>query len=227
MALGNTPRKETNFAVEASKSFAFRMSFKDRKGPLDLTGCAIRLVAASGSARGQVEVLNKTIEGGPSGIVTFKLQAADLALPPGSYPYDVTLIPNSGYSTPIVKGYIEVGSNTDLEDSNVYTDVSTGTGVTAILEEGDVVQITIDAVDGMYGDVLDAIHSFTREMESALVTLAEGVKSAANSAEHAASYVSGLMAYLASIGFPYWVGTLAEYKALTEPSPLVMYLIKD
>lgn len=147
MILGNTPTKEVSFAVEANKSFAFGMTFQTLDElPANLTGCTIRLVAVEPAHLGGTEVLNKTavVTTPANGYAQFNLQATDLALDPNSYAYDVTLVWLYGYSLPIIKGFLEVGSNNDFDTSNVYTTVTVGSDVTVTLDRGDVVKVVVE-----------------------------------------------------------------------------------
>lgn len=229
MVLGNTPRRETNFYVEASKSYSFGMHFQTPdQQPVDLTDCVLRLVAAQTQQVGGSEVLSKVaVSADPrTGFTQFNLQAEDLALEPGSYPYDVTIIPESGYSTPIIKGYIEVGPNTDTDTSNVYPDINSTSEITATLEPFDVVEITIERVDGLYVIVSNLMEDFAAEM-AAEVDKAEGSATASsNSATLSASYAEEMRVWLDNAGYPFWKGTQAEYNALT-PKREVIYLITD
>lgn len=229
MALGNTPRRETNISVEASKSYAFGLYFKTPDGlPVDMSGSELRLVAAEPPHVGGIEVLSKVaVSDAPeTGFVQFNLQAEDLALDPNSYAYDVTLLPPTGYSTPILKGYIEVGPNTDVESDNVYTGVYVGSDLTVYMEHGDVVQITIERVDGMYTIVSNLIENFADEMSAEVDRAEEFAGAAAESAELSKSYHDDMQVWLDNAGYPFWKGTQTEYEALT-PKREVLYLITD
>ncbi len=229
MVLGNTPRRETNIAVEANKSFAFGVYFKAQdETPVDLTGCVLRFVAAELSHWGGTEVLS--VEATPmvdnAGMLQFEFQAEDLALTPGTYAYDVTLIPPSGYSTPVLKGHLEVGSNTDFDTSNVYkTGVGTGSDVTVYLKHRDLVEVTIERVDGLFMPILEVIKDFREEIDNYRVGLQQLVTKAAESAQTAAYYAEELRDWFQSVGFPFWKGTQAEYDAILNKDPNVLYLI--
>jgi hypothetical protein len=230
VALGNTPRKETNISVEASKSYAFGVRFQHLdKTPVDMEDIVVRLVASEDAYRGGSEVLS--LEGvhigDDAGLVQFQFQAEDLALDPGQYPYDVTIIPESGYSTPVLKGYIEVGNNQDLDASNRYGMVLTGSEVTAIIENGDLVEITIERIDGLSGVVLQMISEFREEVTKDIDRGAAAATEAKAWASQSKYYADELRAWLQSVGFPFWKGTQAEYDALPNPDPLVLYLITD
>lgn len=228
MALGNTPRRETNFAVEASKSFTFSIHFKTAdNSTVDLEGAQIRFVAAELAHRGGTEVLEKTatiIEN--TSIAQFDFQAEDLSIVPGSYAYDVTLIPETGYSTPILKGVFEIGPNTDEYVQNVFdTGLSTGTDITAILEEHDVVEVTIERVDGLFSLAQELIIDFREEIATKQGVLNATLASANSAAVNAANSADELRHWFNTVGFPFWKGTQAQYDAITTKNPDVLYLI--
>lgn len=230
MAIGNTPRRETNFQLDASKSYAFSIRFLDMTGAtLDLTGATVRLVAARPANQGGSEILDlEAVDANKAeGWVQFQFQAEDLALAVGAYPYDVTLIPVSGYSTPIIKGYLEIGANTDVDTSNTYEFVPPVSEVTAVLNGGDLINVTIERIDGLYTETVQLINDFTTAMD-AEVTAAQGhATAAAGSASDAQLAADELRDWLTDIGFPFWTGTMAEYLALGDPSPNVLYIITD
>ena len=229
MALGNTPRRETSFAIEASKSYSFGMWFKTPDDlPVDLTTCEVRMVVTAPLQMGGTEVISiQAVSAQPlSGFTWFNLQAEDLALEPGSYPYDVTFYPDSGYSTPIIKGYLEIGANTDPDTSNVYLPINTDSDVTVVMSQGDVVGVTIEQVDGLYVIIAGLIEDFSAEMAAQVAAAEAAAAAAAGSAELSQSYHDDMQVWLDNAGFPFWKGTYAEYQALT-PKAEVLYLITD
>ena len=229
MGLGNTPRRETNIAVEASKSYLLGLYFKTPDNtPVDLTDCIIRFVATDPPQRGSSEVLSLiAIMDEPTlGLAQFKFQAADLTLEPGSYAYDVTLVPPTGYSTPILKGYLEIGSNTDLDDSNVYTDINVTSDITVTFAQGDNVTIEIERVDGMYLVVSNLIEDFTVAMDAEVAAAAASAQAALVSENQAEGYRNEMQTWLNNAGFPFWKGTQAEYDALDKKAE-VLYLITE
>jgi hypothetical protein len=230
VALGNTPRRETNIAVEASKSYALGLRFIMNDGePVDLTDCTIRFVATEPPQRGSLEVLSvlAEVEFPASGLSVFKFQASDLTLEPGQYAYDVTLIPPSGYSSPILKGYLEIGSNTDLDDSNVYDALNASTDITAIFDEHDHITIEIERVDGMFLVVSKLIDEFTVDMQAQVDAAAASAQAAQSSANMAAQHRDSMQAWLNNAGFPFWKGTQAQYDAISPKKSEVLYLIVD
>lgn len=230
MALGNTPRRETNISVEASKSYVLGLHFimDDDGTPLDLTDSVLRLVAAEPPHRGSTEILSLIAEMKEprAGLAQFKFQAADLTLEPGSYAYDVTMLPPSGYSTPILKGYIEVGANTDLDDTNVYTNLNVTSDITVRWDEGDVIQLNLERVDGMFLVVSALIENFANQMEVEVDKAAASAQDALQSENLAESYKNEMQVWLDNAGYPFWKGTQAEYNALS-PKYEVLYLITD
>ena len=230
MALGNTPRRETNISVEANKSYAFGLRFKKKDGtPVDVTGCTVRLVAAEPAHTGGNEVLSIDAEHRveSTGIVQFNMQAEDLALEPSSYAYNVTLYPPSGYSTPILKGYIEVGSNTDLDTSNTYTNLNVGSEISAVFEDVDLVDVVIERVDGLYEETQALINEFTAEMTAEVDEAAASAAAAAASQALAQSYAASMQTWLDNAGFPFWKGTQAEYDLINPKQPDILYLIVE
>lgn len=230
MALGNTPRTETNFAVEASKSYAFGIRFlRTDKSYVDMTKVEVRLVISESAYRGGSELVVATAS--PihprSGTVQFRLQAEDLALNPGSYPYDITLIPASGYSTPILKGVFEVGSNADVDASNIYAHVQSGSDITAVLDDSDLIEITIENIDGLYTLAENMISDFTTKVEADVAITKAQAAAAEASAILSADYARELREWLSSVGYPFWQGTMAQYSAIGTPVPHILYLIVD
>lgn len=155
----------------------------------------------------------------------FEFQAEDLALDAGSYAYDITLIPPSGYSIPILKGQLEVGANSDLDTDNVFTDISTGTDIIVDLAGTDVVEVTIERVDGLFMLVKELLEDFRAEIAAAQASMDAKVAAAAASAQIASDKAAQLEGWFNSVGFPFWKGTQAEYDAIPVKDPNVLYLI--
>lgn len=228
MALGNTPRRETNIAVEANKSYAFGVWFKSAdETPIDLTDSVLRFVATENAYRTGAEVISKVAVPmlDQPDMQQFEFQAEDLALDAGSYAYDITLIPPSGYSIPILKGQLEVGANSDLDTDNVFTDISTGTDIIVDLAGTDVVEVTIERVDGLFMLVKELLEDFRAEIAAAQASMDAQIAAAAASAQIASDKAAQLEGWFNSVGFPFWKGTQAEYDAIPVKDPNVLYLI--
>ena len=228
MALGNTPRRETNIAVEANKSYAFGIWFKTTDNtPVDLTGSELRFVATENAYHNGAEVISLVaipMLDQPD-MQQFEFQAEDLSLTPGSYSYDVTLVPPSGYSIPILKGQLEIGANSDLDTSNTFTDVATGTDVIVQLNGSDVVEVTVERVDGLFMLVKELLDDFRQEIADAKAYMDTKAAEADASAQYAANKAAQLEGWFNSVGFPFWKGTQAQYDAITTKNPDVLYLI--
>lgn len=228
MALGNTPRRETNIAVEANKSYAFGVWFKSvDETSIDLTDSVLRFVATENAYHTGAEVISKVAVPmlDQPDMQQFEFQAEDLALDAGSYAYDITLIPPSGYSIPILKGQLEVGANSDLDTDNVFTDISTGTDIIVDLAGTDVVEVTIERVDGLFMLVKELLEDFRAEIAAAQASMDAKVAAAAASAQIASDKAAQLEGWFNSVGFPFWKGTQAEYDAIPVKDPNVLYLI--
>ena len=228
MALGNTPRRETNIAVEANKSYAFGVWFKSvDETSIDLTDSVLRFVATENAYHTGAEVISKVAVPmlDQPDMQQFEFQAEDLALDAGSYAYDITLIPPSGYSIPILKGQLEVGANSDLDTDNVFTDISTGTDIIVDLAGTDVVEVTIERVDGLFMLVKELLEDFRAEIAAAQASMDAKVAAAAASAQIASDKAAQLEGWFNSVGFPFWKGTQAQYDALAVKDPNVLYLI--
>lgn len=143
MRLGNTPRQETPFFVDANKSFAFGILFEKADGtPYNLMGMGARLVIADSSGSEVVNVVNDAVDL-DNGHIQFNLQAEDLALDPGTYPYDITLTPLEGYTVPLLTGSFEVEANVDLDTSNTYTQVMIAPSIIIVMDIYTVLRVKI------------------------------------------------------------------------------------
>lgn len=228
MALGNTPRRETNIAVEANKSYSFGVWVKAADGTdVDLTNSVLRFVATESAYHTGAEVLNVTaipMLDQPD-MQQFEFQAEDLALIPGSYSYDVTLIPPSGYSVPLLKGQMEIGANSDEDTSNVFSDIGTGTDVIVELAGKQVVEVTVERIDGLFTLVKELLTDFREEIAQDQAEMDAKVAEAAASATIASNKAAQLEGWFNSVGFPFWKGTQAQYDAIPVKDPNVLYLI--
>ena len=104
VVLTNTPLEHTVIDLEVRKSFALRVALYDRHGnELPWEDMAATLTA------GEYDSTDVVLEAdGDEGI--FRVQAEDLDLPPGAYPF-VVVLRSRGYSLVIVKGELKLHSN--------------------------------------------------------------------------------------------------------------------
>ena len=153
--LGNTPTKQTNFFLDRGKSFAFAVMFEDKhEQPLDMTGGEVRIVVEEPQHFGGAEVIQVRAEevDASVGHFEFELQASELLLEPAEYPYDITFLSASNYSTPVVKGFFVIGDNTDDDVSNTYPGIDSSQGVKVVWDNGATIKLCLDFAEGIKGD---------------------------------------------------------------------------
>jgi len=141
--LGNTPQEQVIFRLEARKSFALALWFKDQTGkPLDLTGSDIRLVvkrlpldlADSGDSDNLVANGTAILWDPEAGYAGIELQATDLHHPPGEYPFTLVLV-TQGYSGVVARGILDLRPNTEFASlGDTYSGVNPPTGLTIALQ---------------------------------------------------------------------------------------------
>jgi len=155
MALGNTPLKRTDIHLEARKSFAMTVRFRYRNDtPADMDGYSVRMAVSEPQHLGGAVVLLKDaapIDNDP-GVFQFSIQASETDLESGSYPFDATFVSDRGYSTPFLKGAIEIGDNADEDASNVYDTADTLDDVLVVLGTGHEIVVCIVQADARKGD---------------------------------------------------------------------------
>lgn len=145
--LGNTPRSYTLFRLDRAKSFAFEVRFVDEDGvAADMTGAVVRMVVEQPDYLGGAEVINATADmtNAEGGRALFALQATDTDLDPETYALDITVVADSGYSVPIVKGGVEIVFNVDDDTSNVYSGPNLTSGIEVVLSGTDIIQVRLD-----------------------------------------------------------------------------------
>ena len=155
MALGNTPSRQHIFQLEQNKSFAFLMKFHlkevedDVYVPYSLVGATVRLVARQQEYLGGDIVLQQTAEvvSDEDGVVRFALQATDMDMEPGEYPYDITLLTDNNYTVPVMKGALVIGANVDDDHGNIYDFASPSTEIDVEIHNGATVEVSIKNPD--------------------------------------------------------------------------------
>lgn len=167
--LGNTPRQHTTLTLEARKSYAFGVKFLHRssKQPVDITGAMVRFT--SSYAGEQVLDVDAEILDAELGLAQVNLQAAQLDLPVREYPFTLTLVSATGYSTVVAKGTLDLQENTEAESTlSTYLPHNPSTNLAAYLEGGDVVQVHVDQVDGLTVIVKDLLEDYKDEHAAAV-----------------------------------------------------------
>ena len=139
--VGNSPQANTILRVEARKSFALSLWFQDtNRRPADLNGCTVRLVvkkmpldpADTTDADNLIDSSVAEFVAPELGYCRFDVQAVELDIAPGEYPYAIVLLTPQGYSAVVVKGSLDVVQNTEVASiGQTYTDI---VGSTSALE---------------------------------------------------------------------------------------------
>ena len=140
--LSNSPVEATVLEVEARKSFAFTVTIAAPNGaPADLTGAAVRFVV--GLPEGATLEVPAVIDMPLAGTAVVPVQADDLALDAGAYPFVVVLV-TGGYSLVLVKGDLKVRANPEQASaSQEYGGASPATGLSVVLAGLQVVRVTL------------------------------------------------------------------------------------
>lgn len=123
MTVMNTPNQVTPMVLERARSFALRMSFVLVDDTVvDLTGGTITFTMLQPVRKGTAVVLTKdaVLVSPDVGYAVLDLQAAELDLDPGTYPYSITYVDADAYSATVVKGEVTIVGNTDPLTANVY-----------------------------------------------------------------------------------------------------------
>lgn len=156
MTLGNTPRQRTVLRLERGKSYALTITFQNPDGSeFDMTGSLVRMTAKAMRHLGdQIVIQMDAIDRAPErpGEFQFPLQASDTDLEPAEYPFDVTWISANGYSTPVVKGSILIGDNTDPDVANTYPTADTLDELVVVIGSGNDIIVQVEQADARKGD---------------------------------------------------------------------------
>lgn len=151
MKLTNSPPRNTILRLEARKSFSFVVKFDDDHcAPVDLTDCTVSMDWVTTLIRNpqpsDFKRVLAEIDDPPSGECRFDLQAADLDLKPGSYPYTLTLLTDSGYSLVFDKGELDIQSNTESNAlTSTYPDGDPTIAIDVTLKGQNVVCVTLSS----------------------------------------------------------------------------------
>lgn len=135
-SLSNTPQQPAMMTLAARKSFSFTVQFlNENEAPLPLTGasCSFTIGEQSYSA---TPVLTKQAHSitPNTGVVLFNLQAAELDLTPGVYPFEIVLL-QEGYSSIAINGELEVEESYEVGSlSQTYDEAPSTFGLIAHLK---------------------------------------------------------------------------------------------
>lgn len=177
-SVSNAPDERVVIRAEARKSLSFAVWLKDERGAgVDITGTTLRIVARKRDAEelsdsDNIFATNELAElvAPLVGYARFSLQASDLDLRSGEYPFSIVLIDN-GYSSVIAKGIIEVDPNTDVTSvEESYTPANVSTTLQVLLRD----RIAINVRTG--STLTPGAVTFTTEHERKLGTVEEGAQ---------------------------------------------------
>ena len=116
--ISNSPRETTVIEIEARKSLALNLYFKDSTGALlNMEDGTLSFVAAKVDRQGVVTPLVDVLADmtlAANGLARVKVQADELSIKAGEYPFAITLT-LEGYSTVVVKGHIKVVENHEYD----------------------------------------------------------------------------------------------------------------
>ena len=123
MKLSSSPDEQLVLRLEQRKSFSFAVVFRQQNGkPVDITGATLTLDFLANLAKLQrpedivpadIVTISAIVFEPVFGFARFNIQADDLDLNPGSYPYTITLRTADGYSMVVAKGEIELQLNVE------------------------------------------------------------------------------------------------------------------
>ena len=132
--------------LEQRKSYTFTVHVIGPDGsPIDCTGSTFSFVAERSTYPNEVVLdLAPTRMMGPKGFLTFDIQASELELDPGEYPYAITMRTPDNYSLVIAKGNLELIHNPETGSTqHSFPIKETIEGVEAVIRGRDLVKVTI------------------------------------------------------------------------------------
>lgn len=135
-SLSNTPQQPTLMTLAARKSFSFTVQFLDSNDrPLNLEGASVSFTIGE-QAYSAAPILTQQADTilGDTAVALFNLQASQLDLTPGAYPFEIVLL-NAGYSSIAINGELEIEESYEVGSLSQSYDVAPSTfGLTAHLK---------------------------------------------------------------------------------------------
>lgn len=155
--LGSSPEDALVLRLEQRKSFALRTVFRQADGrDVDLTGCAVtldwlhdlsKLRRPEQVTAADVTTVAADLADAARGVAVLNVQAADLALAPGGYPFSLTLRTADGYSVVVAKGELQVQPNPELASAGeVFAAGGTLQELAIALRGAAVLRVTVGAI---------------------------------------------------------------------------------
>lgn len=155
--LTNSPNETTVLELEARKSFSFSVQFASTTGvPVDLSSSVVTFTLGSdGTYDAPPTVLlerDALVPDPMSGAGLFALQADELDLDAGEYPF-VIVLRTQGYSMVAVKGLVRVEQNVEFDSTaHDYAPTLPSTGLLVQLAGAQVVRVVLDYAPQGGGD---------------------------------------------------------------------------
>jgi hypothetical protein len=150
--LTNSPSR-IQLRCEQRHSFSFGIYFETAdQHRVNITGCTITFTALQPVYKGLGVAISKVadIGDGPNGHAPINLQAVDLDLTAAQYEFDATLLTPEMYSSPVVKGYLEVVANPDPGYvDEVYDAANPPASITAKILDNHSVSVVVNHLAGL------------------------------------------------------------------------------
>lgn len=173
-SIGNSPQQHTVLRLEARKSFVLGVLITNPHGrPADLEGCKLTIVAKPPNAVAQDDDANLLAQDAEAilvapelGYARFELQAATLDHEPGEYPFAIVLVTDSGYSSVLVKGTLDLQQNTEVSSVGHYFSAGLDSQrIDVVLQGRNVVHVSLGAQPPpgwrwLRDDIAETIESF-------------------------------------------------------------------
>jgi len=150
--LTNSPSR-IQLRCEQRHSFSFGIYFETAdQHRVNITGCTITFTAQQPVYKGYGVQFAKPcdIVDGPNGHAQLNLQAVDLDLAAAQYEFDITLLTPEDYSSPVVKGFLEVVANPDPGYvDEVYDAANPPSSITAKILNNNSVSVVVNHLAGL------------------------------------------------------------------------------
>lgn len=151
--ISNLPTQPVVLRVAARKSFSFAVHVVTTKfAPVTLDGSTVTIVMKSpragtdtvDDAENLITNSTGTITNPTQGYARFDLQATDLDVPDGEYPFIIVLTTPSGYSIPAVQGVFDITYNPEYASlGSTYDGDSSVATIDVILKDQHVIKVSV------------------------------------------------------------------------------------
>ena len=144
--LTNVPPAQTALRLERRRSFSLGVNIAlDDDTYANLTDHALTFVMAQPAWKGGAVVITEalTLPNPTGGEALLVLQATDLDIVAGEYPYAITMLTDEGYSLTLVKGDATVEDNTDPATAGVYAGGAAAQTITLTLQQNNTLTVKL------------------------------------------------------------------------------------